>query len=109
MGLFKHCCSSHHPSSASKCSRITRFAAHALLGIAAVTVVAAAFGWVTMSAWNYVIPELFNLPHVTFWQAVALVVLARILVGRIGHRSSGGKCCFSRGASTPDSPPTTCA
>ena len=109
MGLLKQCCSSDHSHPTTKCSRIKRFAGHALLGLAALIVVAGAFGFVTMNAWNYVIPDLFNLPHITFWQAVALVVLARILVGRIGHRSSGGKCCFSRRDAAPDTNPSTCA
>ena len=31
-------------------------------------------------AWNYVMPSLFNLPKITFWQSLALVVIFRILI-----------------------------
>jgi len=41
-----------------------------------------AFGWVVMMLWNTLIPEIFNGPVVTYWQAVGLLVLARLLVGR---------------------------
>jgi hypothetical protein len=39
--------------------------------------------------WNALLPALFGLPVVTFWQALGLLVLCRILFGgfgRHGHR-----------------------
>jgi hypothetical protein len=43
-----------------------------------------AFGWVTMFTWNYVMPSLFHLPVITYWQGIALLVLARLLFWRGG-------------------------
>lgn len=60
-------------------------ARHVLLGIGLVAAFAVVFGWVVMMAWNYVVPSLFGLPMVTFWQAVAVLVLARVLTGRLTH------------------------
>lgn len=42
-------------------------------------------GWITMTLWNLVVPDISSLPAVTFWQAVGIFVLARLLVGRFGH------------------------
>jgi len=36
-------------------------------------------GWIVMSLWNWLGPELFGLRQVTFWQALGLLVLCRIL------------------------------
>lgn len=33
-----------------------------------------------MLAWNYALTPLFSLPEITFWQSVALVIIARILI-----------------------------
>lgn len=48
----------------------------------------AAFGFLTMALWNYLMPAIFNLPAITFWQAIGLLVLSRILFG-CGPRPGG--------------------
>ncbi len=57
----------------------------ALLALLAATV----FSLVTMSLWNGLMPALFGLRAITFWQALGLLVLSRILLGgfrgRPGH------------------------
>ncbi len=40
-------------------------------------------GYVTMLLWNALLPDLFNISAITFWQALGLLVLARLLFG--GH------------------------
>lgn len=37
------------------------------------------FGWLVMKLWNWLMPVLFHITAVTFWQAVGIVVLAKIL------------------------------
>lgn len=34
--------------------------------------------------WNYVIPTIFGLPQITFWQALCLMLLAGFLIPRGG-------------------------
>lgn len=43
--------------------------------------------FITMSLWNWLIPELFNGPVITFWQAVGLFILSKIFFTGIapGH------------------------
>ncbi len=66
--------------------RIAAMAAAALVALSA-------FGFVVMNLWNWLAPVLFGGRTVTFWQAVGLLVLSRILFGGWhggpGHRISG--------------------
>jgi hypothetical protein len=42
------------------------------------------FGFITMALWNALLPEIFNLPVINFWQAAGLLILARLFFGS-GH------------------------
>jgi hypothetical protein len=49
------------------------------------------FSFVVMSLWNWLMPPVFGLRVITFWQALGLLVLSRILLGGFrGHRGPGG-------------------
>jgi hypothetical protein len=49
----------------------------------------AALSLIVMSLWNAIIPGLFALPAIGFWQAAGLLLLCRILFG--GFRGHGGR------------------
>ncbi|KAA2240510.1 hypothetical protein F0L74_30625 [Chitinophaga agrisoli] len=53
-----------------------------LLGILFVTVL----GFVVMTLWNCLIPDLFHGPVITFWQALGLLLLGKLLFGWHGHQ-----------------------
>lgn len=44
------------------------------------------FGLVIMMLWNWLVPELFNGPQITFWQALGIFLLAKVLFGGWGGR-----------------------
>jgi len=48
-----------------------------------------AFGFITMWLWNSLMPVLFHLPEITFWQSVGLLVLSRLLLGGFGGHGGG--------------------
>ena len=48
------------------------------------------FGWVVMLLWNWLMPEIFGLKTLTYWQAWGVLALSCILFGRIGG-GGGGK------------------
>lgn len=57
-----------------------------------IVVIAAIFlaliGWVVMFLWNALLPEIFGLPIINFWQAAGLLALSRIFFGNMkggGH------------------------
>ncbi|MCK5785561.1 MAG: hypothetical protein KAH54_03270 [Candidatus Sabulitectum sp.] len=56
-----------------------------ILGIIAVTALAIIFGLVVQWLWNALMPVIFSLPEVTYWQAVGLVVLGHIFFGNHNH------------------------
>ncbi len=58
--------------------------------IAAIVVVAAfVFGFVIMQLWNWLMPVIFGLHRITFWQGLGLLVLGKVLFGGF-HRHGGG-------------------
>jgi len=46
-------------------------------------------GWIVQYLWNWLLPPLFGWRMITFWQALALLVLCRILFGRWGGGRRG--------------------
>ena len=48
------------------------------------------FGFVEMSLWNWLMPALFGLRMIGFWQALGLLVLSKILFGGFHGRGAPG-------------------
>ena len=46
-----------------------------------ITIAIAGFGQAVLQLWNWLMPELFGLPPLRFWQAVGLMGLSWILFG----------------------------
>lgn len=44
-------------------------------------------GAVVMLLWNWLLPSLFSVRLITFWQALGILLLCRILFGRFGFRN----------------------
>jgi len=53
------------------------------LAIVAIALLIAVGGEIVMQLWNWLLPSLFGWRQITFWQALGILVLARILFG--GH------------------------
>lgn len=60
----------------------------ALMFLPLVIVFVAVFGLVVMSLWNWLMPALFGLKSIGYWQALGLFILAKILFG--GFRGGRG-------------------
>src|SRR4026207_791964 len=45
-------------------------------------------GGVVRLLWNWLLPPLFGWPQITFWQALGLLALCRILFARMGGRGA---------------------
>lgn len=54
----------------------------------------AALGLVVSTLWNLLMPAILHLPVISYWQALGLLVLSRVLFGRFG----GGWGSRMRGA-----------
>lgn len=76
----------HHSGFASRHGRSAlRIVGLTLGGIAFAVVFAFLFGLVVKVLWNWLMPALFGLGAITFWQAFGIVLLAKILFGGHGH------------------------
>ncbi|MEN8204205.1 MAG: hypothetical protein ABFS28_16530 [Bacteroidota bacterium] len=67
------------------------FGKFAVLGVAGMIL----FTFVVMWLWNWLVPELFNGPVVTYWQTLGLLILSKILfsgIGKGGHNHDSEKC-----------------
>jgi hypothetical protein len=61
--------------------KVLKFALLAILFVAAI-------GFVVMTLWNWLMPTLFSWHGITFWQAVGILILSKILFG--GFRGGRG-------------------
>ena len=58
-----------------------------ILGAIAAAGFAILFGYFVMLLWNWLMPEIFGLITITFWQAVGITILARLIFGSFKHHS----------------------
>lgn len=61
-----------------------RIAAMTIGGIILAVCFAFLFGYVVMRLWNWLMPHVFGLPVLTYWQSVGIIVLAKLIFGSFG-------------------------
>jgi len=59
------------------------------LAILAIPVFIAIGGEIVLHLWNWLLPPLFGWRQITFWQALGMLLLCRILFGGLGLHGSG--------------------
>ena len=59
------------------------------------------FGYGFMYLWNWLMPDIFGLTTVNYWQAVGILVMAKILFGGFGEHKSEKKGKKNRKKCTP--------
>ncbi|MDO6738966.1 hypothetical protein [Wenyingzhuangia sp. 2_MG-2023] len=62
-----------------------------ILGIIAVVGLMILFGFVIMWLWNWLMPTIFGLPMLSYWQAVGLFALSKCLLGGMCGGGGGSK------------------
>ena len=67
-------------------NRILRCVGFGVLGFLGFSAFLIIGGAVIMLLWNWLMPLLFHITIITFWQAVGLALLARLLFGSSHHR-----------------------
>lgn len=85
-----------HSEHAHAGQAVARIVAMTVAGIAGAVVIAFLFGSVVMLLWNWLLPPLFHVGTINYWQAFGLVILAKILFGgsggsHYGHSRHGWK------------------
>jgi hypothetical protein len=61
---------------------------YSILGILGMAGLGVLFGFVILWLWNWLMPMLFGLREITYWQAIGIFLLAKILFGSIGSSNS---------------------
>ena len=74
-----------------KLSRLTRLIIIAPLAILGMAIFVWIGGQLVMLLWNWLAPELFGFKQVSFWQALGLLALCRILFGSLGIGGGGNR------------------
>src|SRR5437016_9070577 len=80
----------------TKMTRLTKMILLVPLAILGILIFTAIGGGVVMLLWNWLAPALFGLRLITFWQAIGLLALCRILFGGFGLGGGGGHRSGSR-------------
>jgi hypothetical protein len=70
---------------AKRWKRIILIAPLAILGMLLFIAIG---GEIVLHLWNWLLPPLFGWRQITFWQALGLLLLCRILFGGVGWRGS---------------------
>ena len=74
-----------------KLSKLTRLLIIAPLAILGLVIFAVIGGEVVKLLWNWLAPTLFGLRLITFWQALGLLAICRILFGGFGLSGGGNR------------------
>ncbi len=74
-----------------KVKKIVKVIFIVIFGAIAISALALLFGYVVMLLWNWLMPGIFGLGTVTFWQAVGIVILAKLLFGGFGGGGRSGR------------------
>ena len=61
----------------------------AILMIPLILLFIAVGGEIVKHLWNWLLPSIFGLRQITFWEALGVLLLSRILFGGFGWRGSG--------------------
>ena len=70
-----------------KTANVFKYTGFGILGVGFIFL----FIWIIMLLWNSLIPELFNGPELSYWQAAGILILSKILFSGFsggGHKSS---------------------
>jgi hypothetical protein len=51
------------------------------MGLCAGAAMGIVFGFAIMLLWNWLMPQIFGLGEITYWQAVGIFILARLIFG----------------------------
>ncbi len=70
--------------------KCTKAAGYMALGVIGVVLLSTVFGYFVMHLWNWLMPEIFGLPMITFFQAFGLILLARLIFGGFKHGPNKG-------------------
>lgn len=67
-------------------AKVGKYTLFAIGGISLAVLFAFVFGYFVMLLWNWLMPEIFGLGAINYWQAFGIIILARLIFGQFGHK-----------------------
>jgi hypothetical protein len=77
----------HDRYSNDKRGKALRIVGHVFVGLIFAVAFALVFGLLVKLIWNSLMPSIFSLKEITYWQAFGIVILAKLLFGGFGSRA----------------------
>jgi hypothetical protein len=71
-------------------SKGARIVGLSILGLVTFGVIGLIFGFIVESLWNWLMPAIFQLPKIGYWQAFGIVILGKLIFGNFGPRHGFG-------------------
>jgi hypothetical protein len=84
--MERNCFGNHDYNSNSTRNKTFRIVGHVFVGLLFAVAFALVFGLLVKFIWNSLMPAIFNLKEITYWQAFGIIILAKLLFGGFGHR-----------------------
>ncbi len=75
--------------SESRAKKVLRIIGMVFVGLIFAVLFALVFGFLVKWLWNFLMPGLFGLKQITYWQAFGMVILAKLLFGAFGSDHHG--------------------
>jgi hypothetical protein len=90
--MTSNCFGNHNYDSSSTRGKVFHIVGHVFVGILFAVGFAIVFAILVKLIWNSLMPAIFNLKEISFWQAFGIIILAKLLFGSFGnHRSDRWK------------------
>lgn len=62
-----------------------------VLGLVTFGAIGLIFGLLVQHLWNWLMPDIFRLPEISYWQAFGIVILGKLIFGSLGPHPSRHK------------------
>lgn len=74
----------NHITKSKPLPRVLRFIGLVIGGVILAGAFALVFGYIVMLLWNWIMPVVFGITTITFWQAFGIILLAKIIFSSFG-------------------------
>jgi hypothetical protein len=77
-------------------AKVLRIIGHVFMGILFAAAFALVFGLLVQVLWNWIMPAVFGLGEISYWQAFGIVILCKLLFGGFGPHRDHNRDHFHR-------------
>jgi hypothetical protein len=83
--MTPNCFRNHNYDSSSTRGKVFHIVGHVFVGLLFAVAFAIVFALLVKLIWNSLMPAIFDLKEITFWQAFGIIILAKLLFGSFGN------------------------